>query len=416
MKRMEIKSAIWEIVDFSYANNDFYKGLAKEKELDLKKIRELKKWKEIPIVDKRMLQKNNRLFYDARVLAATYSENTVNKRTSGSTGVYLDVFWNRYDYTRSLLPLWLKRKKYHGINTWDKYCYFYTVRQTGIDVDEEYINNGLGFSKSNLDLKHLEEIYYKILQYEPVWLLLQPSIAFLLADLKLKNNLPNITSLKYIELSGEMLFVEVKKQIEKAFNCTVANQFGCNEVNSIAYDCGNGKFKVMEESVYLEIIDEYGQVLPYGNEGYVCVTSIHNRLLPFIRYKTGDRGILKETGEFELVAGRENDWIVDANGNIVNVYVFLRAVNCINAIYEEAVKEFRFVQHDIDRFEICFVADEDIEKKLIEEIFLENVYHKSLSTAKYNFTYYNYMLPEEESGKLAWFRNVKFSHDYIDKL
>jgi phenylacetate-CoA ligase len=43
----------------------------------------------------------------------------------------------------------------------------------------------------------------------------------------------------------------------------------------------------------VEILDENGTVLPYGEKGQ-CNTSLFNKAHPFIRYDIGDIGILDE--------------------------------------------------------------------------------------------------------------------------
>ena len=70
--------------------------------------------------------------------------------------------------------------------------------------------------------------------------------------------------------------------MEAFFNCKVASQYGCYEVNSIAYECPFHKLHVMTENVYVEIVED----------NQICITSKHNRVMPFVRYKVGDRGRL----------------------------------------------------------------------------------------------------------------------------
>lgn len=44
--------------------------------------------------------------------------------------------------------------------------------------------------------------------------------------------------------------------MEAFFNCKVASQYGCYEVNSIAYECPFHKLHVMTENVYVEIVED----------------------------------------------------------------------------------------------------------------------------------------------------------------
>ena len=49
--------------------------------------------------------------------------------------------------------------------------------------------------------------------------------------------------------------------MEAFFNCKVASQYGCYEVNSIAYECPFHKLHVMTENVYVEIVGIIKSVL-----------------------------------------------------------------------------------------------------------------------------------------------------------
>ena len=102
--------------------------------------------------------------------------------------------------------------------------------------------------------------------------------------------------------------------MEAFFNCKVASQYGCYEVNSIAYECPFHKLHVMTENVYVEIVED----------NQICITSKHNRVMPFVRYKVGDRGRLctdkncscgSQEPILELEMARDNDLIQKADGS-----------------------------------------------------------------------------------------------------
>ena len=88
--------------------------------------------------------------------------------------------------------------------------------------------------------------------------------------------------LKYIEFSGELLTDEVREMTKTIFNCNIANQYGANEVNSIAYECPYGNLHVMKSNVYVEIADEYDNAIKDECEGRVLLTSLTNSVMPFI--------------------------------------------------------------------------------------------------------------------------------------
>ena len=205
-----------------------------ENDLELKRNIE-----KLSIINKEDVINNSSLY---SVEYAFNQENKVIKvNTSGSTGKFMTVNWDKNNMKKSMLSLWTYRYKYYGIKTTDKLCYFYTVGNVKESIEnlKEFEQNGklLGFSKSNLNNERLLKIYNKICDFKPIWMNLQPSIAVLLAEYIIKNKLAKISSLKYIELIGEMLFDNIRKKIKEAFGCVIANQYGCYEANSIAFEC-----------------------------------------------------------------------------------------------------------------------------------------------------------------------------------
>jgi len=76
-----------------------------------------------------------------------------------------------------------------------------------------------------------------------------------------------------------------RQLMQQVFGCKVFNQYGCREVPNIAWECRHGGMHIFTDMVYLESVS-------MGNEDRLLVTSLTNRLMPFIRYNTGDSGKL----------------------------------------------------------------------------------------------------------------------------
>ncbi len=94
----------------------------------------------------------------------------------------------------------------------------------------------LVFSNANLDEQKLVDIYWKMLEYKPKWLLIQPSILQMIVNAKRNNDLPMISSLKYIELIGESFLESFEDEVADEFQCVVKNMYGLIELNSIGYE------------------------------------------------------------------------------------------------------------------------------------------------------------------------------------
>lgn len=70
-------------------------------------------------------------------------------------------------------------------------------------------------------------------------------------------------------------------------------QYGLAEMPTVAATDGKGNLKIVEEKCFVEILDEHGNKVDDGEEGYIVVTDFNNDITPIIRYKSGDRGKIK---------------------------------------------------------------------------------------------------------------------------
>lgn len=413
------KEKVKNIIQYAYEKVPFY--INKREELHLSGECSGKdnfvKISDVPLVEKDEIREKNTL-YSIEYLRK--KDEMLCVHTSGSTGKCMEILWDKNEFNKSLLPLWLYRWKYYGIKMNDKLCYFYTSGNSDDAItnitDYEEKGNCLGFSKNNLNEKRILEIYKHMQEYKPVWINMQPSIAVLITDCIRKNQLKKIPELKYIELTGEMLFDSVREQIEKVFGCRVANQYGCYEANSIAYECPNGNLHCMED-VYVEILDDNGMETAENEDGNIVITTLENHAMPFVRYKTGDRGMINRTCKcscgnqnpvLRLTSGRISDYAIREDGSRINSYVFVHAVETVNRMFENIIQQFQIVQKDYDYFLVNLMLDEElidagIGEREVENEFLNAIKDERLYDTEFSFEYYDELFPEEENGKLRYF-------------
>jgi phenylacetate-CoA ligase len=114
------------------------------------------------------------------------------------------------------------------------------------------------------------------------------SFAFILAEAC--NQAHVQLPLRGVIVTGEQTSLEQRREIESTFGVRLFNAYGMTEVGLIAFNCEKGRLHINEEWVYVEITDAQGTPLPPDTEGWILVTSLENRVMPFIRYNSGDRG------------------------------------------------------------------------------------------------------------------------------
>ncbi len=399
-----------KMVNHAYKNSLLYQQMKQNRSIKPEQIN----ISELPIVQKQDIFCGTPIEIMDYIMGRISEDNVIQMNTSGSTGICLPVIWHKHDYLHSMLPLWLLRKKYYNINPEDKLCYFYTNRGNGeYEFPYKYEKYELGFSKCALDEERICEIYQMMLEFGPKWMLLQPSIAELLLETAQKHGFPPIKELAYIEFSGEMLFEDLRERVKQFFGCQISNQYGSNEVNSIAFECPHGNMHCVDSNVYVEIVDERNQVISDSAEGEIIVTSLQNRLMPFVRYRIGDSGRIKREMKclcgnrnpiLELTMGRSNDYIITAKGRKINPYVFVHTIENINGNLDDVIRQFKVIQKDFDFFQVFLRIDDSSVKEDIEELFVNYLLEPELAHAEFEFIYSVSFL-NEDGRKLRYFIN-----------
>jgi phenylacetate-CoA ligase len=133
----------------------------------------------------------------------------------------------------------------------------------------------------------------RIAAFKPELLSSYPSILLDIAQQVEKDPALRFPTLRFVMSIGETLVPSVRTSVETALKCEVYDRYGLEEIGAVGVDCAqHDGFHINTESVIVEVVDEAGQPLPNGQEGRIVVTNLFNYGMPFIRYDTGDHGVL----------------------------------------------------------------------------------------------------------------------------
>lgn len=299
-------------------------------------------------------------------------------RTSGSTGQPLEVFWSSDEMMRSNLCLWRLRKRYYNILPSSKCASFHSIlynKSTPMDVDRvEVLNDGfnISFSKFFLEENDIKLYLNEMESFGVEWLLIQPSIAQKLYDylnVKRKKLPPKI---RYIELNGENISKVKEKRFRDFFEVNIANLYGANEVNAIAFECPFGHMHILEDNVLVQLYNAENK-----NEkvcGNIVVSSLINSVFPLIGYDLGDKVSVENSNcpcgnSAKIISdiyGRKSDEI-EINGKSIDPFCLTYCVENINSRFGNPIRQFK----------VIFTNDELI---LLLEIYSEyRLWKKSIS-------------------------------------
>ena len=168
----------------------------------------------------------------------------------------------------------------------------------------------------------------------------------------------NDLGIKVAFVTSERLYDHQREKIEQVFACPVANGYGGRDAGFIAHQCPSGGMHITAEDIIVEIVDNNGQVLPHGEAGEIVVTHLATRDFPFIRYRTGDVGVLSDQlcscGRglplLKEIQGRTTDFIVAQNGTVLHGLALIYVLRGI-----EGIESFKITQYSLNKTTVQIV-------------------------------------------------------------
>ncbi len=219
---------------------------------------------------------------------------------------------------------------------------------------------------------------------------------------KTSEKLDNL-GIKVAFVTSEKLYEHQRQIIEKVFACPVANGYGGRDAGFIAHQCPEGNLHITAEDIIVEIVDSNGQVLPKGDSGEIVVTHLATRDFPFIRYRTGDIGVLgtencacgRGLPILKEIQGRTSDFIIAQDGTVLHGLALIYVLRDM-----EGLEEFKIIQHTKDKTEVQLVTNNqysvDNEKEIIE------TFKNRLGQAVEIDIQYVQKIQKEKSGKFRY--------------
>lgn len=326
-----------------------------------------------------------------------YGDSSILKSafTSGSTGISTVVYWDNNDYVRSNMCIWRLRKAWYGVAPDDKQVVFTSMKYDGHDLIKppkiELSNNGktLSLSKFYLNDNNVIEYIDIIRKYAPRWMSLQTSTLIRIIDVLKKYELSLPSSIKYIELNGEVVTQSNVNYFRKFINIPIANLYGAMEVNSIAYECPYHSLHVLHDNIYIE-------KCKINNEEHTLVTSLHNTAMPIIRYDLNDIVLFSDKKScpcgyhsqiIDEIQGRCTDRIYLSEETYINAYTLVYYIESVNLLLHNSIVQYKIVQNEKKSIIIQLVVNPEFlnwERTITEEILRQ--FHSDEQLATFSIT------------------------------
>jgi phenylacetate-CoA ligase len=280
----------------------------------------------LPLVDKPIMGGARDDFVSTTVAADRRLPNT----TGGSTGAWFEFFIDR-DANEIRHAADMRGRAWAGWRVGDRQAMLWGHRrdvaasaEPGSRLRNTLLNRTITLNAYDMDEAAVLAFHDRILAYRPRLVIGYATALAYFADFVERRALPMPRPAGCIS-SAETLTDDQRAIIERVFGCPLLNRYGSREFSTVAQQCGPGSpLHLSAERTVVEIVDEQGRPCPAGQRGEIVVTDLDNFVMPFIRYRTGDLGVLgtdacacgRGLPVLASIEGRVSELIVGLNGKL----------------------------------------------------------------------------------------------------
>lgn len=285
----------------------------------------------LPLVSKSMLQDQPERFQaEAGVGEPVYADNT-----GGSSGTpfgflkpnsmypieqaYMLAQWRRVGYEPTDRKLTLRGRVFTGGR--QRWAYNPIYRE-------------LVLSSYHLDADTVTAALIEARRFKPRFMHGYPSAITRFLQVAVEAGLQPPTGIRAVLCGSEPLYEFQRQFIRETLGCRVYSWYGQSECVLLAGECEHSTaYHSFPLYGVLELVDEVGGVITEPDvEGEIVGTALHNRAMPFIRYRTGDRGVYDAPGpcacgrsypRLRTVTGRKQEFIYTSGERAVPVTAFV---------------------------------------------------------------------------------------------
>lgn len=219
---------------------------------------------------------------------------------------------------------------------------------------------------------NLDRFVETIRTARPAMLFGYPSSLSLIASHARQKNLDmSRLDIRVAFVTSEKLYDEQRAVISEVFGCPVANGYGARDAGFIAHECPAGRLHISAEDLIVETVGPDGKPTSQGEPGEIVVTHLATADFPFVRYRTGDIGVLGEETcscgralpVLEDIQGRSTDFVVAQDGTVMHGLALIYTVRDLLG-----VERFQIEQMSLEQTIVRIVASADFDRAAKERI------------------------------------------------
>ena len=348
----------------------FYRDLFKRLAFEPTSVDTLEALSALPLLAKQDIRANvERIKADGHGPLTRYN-------TGGSSGEPLIFYMGKGRKTHDVAAKW-RATRWWGVDIGDRELVVWgSPIELGAQDRLRRLRDGLMRSHLlpafEMSAANLDRFVDTIRRTRPAMLFGYPSSLSLIAHHARQSGLDmSELGIRVAFVTSERLYDEQRAVISEVFACPVANGYGARDAGFIAHECPAGSLHISAEDIIVETVRADGASTARGESGEIIVTHMATGEFPFLRYRTGDIGILSDRPcacgrglpVLEAVEGRTTDFVVAHDGTVMHGLALIYTVRDL-----PGVESFKIEQMSIDETAVRVVAGPAFDRAAEERI------------------------------------------------
>lgn len=344
------------------------------------------------------------------------NEPVYKDNTGGSSGTPMAFYKNNSMYPKELAYM---MAQWDRVGYSPRHCKITLRGRTfsGADSDRRWmfnpIYNEIALSTYHLDADTLAASMKQARKLSPRFVHGYPSAIVTFLKVLLESGLELPQGIQAVFCGSEPLYAYQRNFISETLGCRCYSWYGQSECVILAGECECGEqYHSFPLYGLMELVDDEGQVIREPDvEGEIIGTSLHNTAMPFVRYRTGDRGIISgkpcECGRhyrrLKTVTGRTQYYIYTADMTPVPTTAFVFGQH-FSAF--ERLRGMQLVQDEPGKLLVRLIRGDNFTEA--DETEIREKMHSSVDDKLSVRFEYCEELPANKAGKVAFvIQNVK---------
>ena len=366
-------SKLCQLLKHAQAHVPYYRKLFSEIGFKPENIRSISDLTQIPLLDKSIIRNNS------EEIKSEIARDLDRFNTSGSSGEPLIFYIGKKRVSHDVAAKW-RATRWWGVDIGDPEIVVWGSPvelnvQDNIRILRDQLFRTKLLPAFEMSEQKLDSFLGQIRAMRPKMLFGYPSaLSHIATHAEAKGQNMNDLGIQVAFVTSERLYDEQRLQINRTFGCPVANGYGSRDAGFIAHECPQGGMHITAEDIIVEIVNPNGKSLPPGESGEIVVTHLATEDFPFIRYRTGDIGILdtnicscgRGLPMLKEIQGRSTDFLTAQDGTIMHGLALIYILRDLPQI-----RAFKIVQESLDLTNVYIVSENGLSQEIREKIELE---------------------------------------------